>query len=134
MLIGTDVKIPLVLSTVAAGFPSPADDFIDKKLDLNQLIIKHPVATFFVHAAGNSMIKAGINDGDLLVVDRSIKPDNEDIIIAVVDGEMTVKRLRQVGEAIYLVPENPDYKAIKISADTDFQVWGTVTYVISKKA
>lgn len=122
-------KVPAYLG-VAAGFPSPADDFLEDKLDLNEKLIRHPAATFFVRVAGNSMIKAGIHSGDLLIVDRSLEPKHGNIVVAIIEGEFTVKRISKKGEQIYLMPENPRFKPIQITNDSNFQVWGIVTNVI----
>lgn len=124
--------LPLFLSAVKAGFPSPADDFIEKKLDLNEHIIKHPAATYFVRVSGHSMIKAGIQDGDLLVVDRSIEPTPGKIVIAAIDGHLTVKRLKKHKGNVYLVAENEDFKPIKLTAEHDVLIWGVVIYVLHK--
>jgi DNA polymerase V len=128
----TPLKLPLFVSRISAGFPSPAADYIDKKLDLNQYLIKHPAATFFVRVEGSSMINAGIHDGDILIVDRAIEPADSKIVIAVLNGEMTVKRIRKAGGKLYLVPENDEYTAIEVSEDMEFQIWGVVTSVIHK--
>lgn len=122
--------LPLYLSTVSAGFPSPADDYIEKNLDLNEYLIKHPVSTFFLRVSGDSMIKAGIKSGDILVVDRSLKPINNNVVVAVVANEFTVKRLKIVKKKIYLAPENDGMNDIEIKESDDFQVWGVVTSVI----
>lgn len=121
---------PFFSSVVPAGFPSPADDYIENNLDLNALMIKHPAATFFVKVEGDSMKEAGILSGDMLVVDRSISPAHGKIVVAVLDGEFTVKRLELKQNAIFLVPENASYSPIKVKPDSQFQVWGVVTYVI----
>ena len=126
------LKLPLFLAEVAAGFPSPADDFIDRKLDLNEHLIRHPQATFFVRAHGESMRGAGINSGDLLVVDRAAQPGPGDVVIASVNGELTVKRLGRSGDKYVLAPEHPDFDPIEITEATDFELWGRVTYVIHK--
>jgi DNA polymerase V len=117
---------------VPAGFPSPAADYQEDKLDLNKHLIRHPAATFFVRVAGDSMIGAGIHCGDLLVVDRSLEPKNKNVVIAVLDGEMTVKRIRIRKKKITLEPENENYCAWEIAEDTQFEVWGVVTSVIHK--
>lgn len=117
---------------VAAGFPSPADDFLEEKLDLNEKLIKHPAATFFVRVSGNSMIKAGIHSGDMLIVDRSLDAKSGSVVVAVIDGEFTVKRISFKGERLYLMPENPRFKPIEIKPESNFQVWGIVTNVIHK--
>ena len=122
--------MPLFITAVQAGFPSPADDYIDRTLDLNELLIRHPAATFFIRAAGDSMTGAGIRNGDILIVDRAEAPRSGSIIIAVIDGELTVKRLVKKGNTVSLVPENPEYKTIEISPESGFEVWGVVIHVI----
>jgi DNA polymerase V len=126
----TKVVRPLFTCGVSAGFPSPADDHIDRKLDLNELLIQHPVATFFVRVAGDSMKDVGINDGDILVIDRSLEATSGKIVIAIVNGELTVKRFVQDNSSCQLVAANPDYPPVEITEDTDFSVWGVVTSVI----
>ena len=121
---------PLILCGISAGFPSPADDYIDRLLDLNELLIKNPPATFFVKVAGDSMTGAGINDGDTLIVDRSIEAANGKIVIAVVNGELTVKRLVKSNNSYRLVAENPNYAPLEISEESQFEIWGVVTSVI----
>lgn len=121
---------PLFTSSISAGFPSPADDFVDKKLDLNEHLIRHPAATFFVRVDGDSMVDAGIHPGDLIIVDRSLHAKDRQIIVAVLHGEFTIKRLCLNEQGAILVPENPLYPSIVIEPDADFQVWGVVTYVI----
>ncbi len=121
---------PLFLAKISAGFPSPAEDYIDKNLDLNEYLIKHPSATFFLRVAGNSMINAGIHNGDILVVDRALEPADNKIIIAVINGELTVKRVRKARDRLYLMPENDDFKTIEVTEEMDFQIWGVVTHVI----
>ncbi len=121
-----------VYSGINAGFPSPADDHIDLDLDLNEHLIKHPAATFYVYARGNSMINAGIYDGDLMIVDRSLDPALRSIVIAVIDGEFTVKRISRINKRLYLIPDNSDYKPIKITSDMNFEIWGVVTHTIHK--
>ena len=121
---------PLFSSRIPAGFPSPADDYIDKRLDLNELLIKHPSATFFVKVSGDSMEDAGISSGDTLIVDRAEQAGNKSIIIAALNGELTVKRLVKRNGAVYLMPENSEYSSIKITEEMDFEVWGVVMHVI----
>ena len=122
--------IPLFLSKVQAGFPSPADDYIEQNLDLNEYLIKKPTATFFMKAAGDSMIGAGISSDDILIVDRSITANHNSIVVAVVNSEYTVKRFQKIKDKIFLVPENKKYPVIEINEGTDFEIWGVVTYVI----
>jgi DNA polymerase V len=126
----TKLGLPLYSSKIRAGFPSPADDYVEQKLDLNTFLIDHPASTFFVRVQGESMIGAGIFNNDLLIVDRSIEPANGRIIIAVVDQEFTVKRFYKIGQAVHLVPENKDFETIILSHEDQFSVWGVVTNVI----
>lgn len=126
------IELPLLLSEVIAGFPSPADDYIDKKLDLNEQLISNKAATFLVRAYGDSMLDANIKQGDILVVDRSIDARHNSIIIAIFNGELTVKRLRLQGGKLFLAPENPEYPLLEITEDISFEVWGVVTYIIHK--
>jgi DNA polymerase V len=121
---------PLFLASVSAGFPSPAEDYIEGRLDLNKHLIKHPAATFFVRVAGDSMIGSGIHPDDILVVDRALEPQDGNVIIAVLDGELTVKRISQRGARLYLVPDNCLYQPLEILAEMEFEVWGVVTSVI----
>jgi DNA polymerase V len=121
---------PLFVSTVKAGFPSPADDFLEEHLDLNKYLVPHPEATFFVRVSGDSMLNAGIFPGDILIVDKSLDPFQNQIVVAVIDGEFTVKRFRKEGSKIFLVPENSKYKPIEIRSGDDFTVWGVVTHNI----
>jgi len=126
------LKLPLFLTPVQAGFPSPADDYVENSLDLNNFLIKNPPATFFVKAVGDSMKDAQISEGDILVVDRSIEPKDKKIIIANFLAEFSVKRLRIINNEIYLYSENPKYSPIKITDKMDFEIFGVVTYVIHK--
>lgn len=126
------MPLPLFSNKVSAGFPSPADDHLETKLDLNQHLVQHPAATFFVRVSGDSMIGAGIHDGDVLVVDRSLVCKDSCIVIAVVDGELTVKRFFQRGNEVVLMAENPKYPDIVVNQEMDFRVWGIVTTVIHK--
>ncbi len=125
-------NINLYASPVNAGFPSPATDYVEDKLDLNEHLVKHPAATFFVKASGDSMAGAGIFNGDILIVDRSLKPASSSIVIAVLNGDFTVKRLRMSKGKVSLLPENPRYKPVEINENSGFSVWGVVTYVIHK--
>ena len=123
-------NINLFICPVNAGFPSPASDYIEEKLDLNTHLVKHPAATFFVRANGDSMTGAGILNGDILIIDRSLTPKNQNVVIAVVNGEFTVKRLCISDGNVSLFPSNPKYKPILIMDGTDFMIWGVVTYAI----
>jgi DNA polymerase V len=126
------MRLPLFAVPVKAGFPSPADDFVEQNLDLNEYLIQHPAATFFVRVDGDSMVGAGIQKDDILIVDRALQPSNGKIVVAVLNGEFTVKRLRIRAEKTFLEAENPAYKPIEIRPELDFRVWGIVTYVIHK--
>ena len=121
---------PLFLASVSAGFPSPAEDYIEGRLDLNRHLIKHPAATFFVRVAGDSMIGSGIHPGDILVVDRALEPQDSNVVIAVIDGELTVKRISQRHGKLFLVPDNQAYEPREIVEAMEFEVWGVVTSVI----
>lgn len=123
------LSIPFFIECVRAGFPSPAQDYIERTLDLNELCIQHPAATFFVRAEGDSMIKAGIFSGDTLVVDRSLEVRDADIVIATMAGEFTVKRLR-LSPAPSLHAENPKYSPILINEEIGVEIFGVVTNVI----
>lgn len=124
--------LPLFSSAVKAGFPSPTDDHIEGTLDLNELMIKHPAATFFLKAEGESMKNAGILPGDILVVDRALSPENGKIVVAVLNGEFTLKRIKMEKKRLYLIAENPQFPPLEITPEYDFQVWGVVTYIIHK--
>lgn len=126
------LELSLFSSLVKAGFPSSADDSIDESLDLNEYLIEHAAATFFVRVDGRSMEGGGIKNGDLLVVDRSVEARSGKIVVAILNGEFTVKRLEKKGSEIYLVAENAEYAPIQISPDDDFAIWGVVTYIIHK--
>ncbi|MFH0918866.1 MAG: translesion error-prone DNA polymerase V autoproteolytic subunit [Fibrobacterota bacterium] len=128
--ISSHVEVPLSKAAVSAGFPSPAEDYLEMKLDLNKHIVKHPAATFYVRVTGTSMIKVGIHDGDLLVVDRSLEPKDGAIAICLLNGAFTVKRLQKKGKKLYLQPENPDFKPIEVVEGGDFEVWGIVSFII----
>jgi DNA polymerase V len=123
--------VNLFSSSIPAGFPSPADDHIEGKLDLNDHLVRRPAATFFVRASGESMKDAGIFDGDLLVIDRSITSKSDDIVIASIHGELTVKRLQQSGKEWLLVPANPKFPVIRLEG-SDAEIWGVVTHSIRR--
>jgi DNA polymerase V len=126
----TSCERPVFLERVPAGFPSPAGDYMEGKLDLNQHLIKHPAATFFMRVTGDSMIEAGIHSGDLLIVDRSLEPVDGNVVVAALDGELTVKRLHQRNGNVRLLPANPDYSPLEIHDQQTFEIWGVVTNVI----
>jgi DNA polymerase V len=126
------IKLPFISHAVSAGFPSPAMDFMEASIDLNQVLVENPIATFYVQVEGNSMIDAGIHDKDLLVVDRSLEPRNNKIAICLLDGEFTVKRIRLENNELYLMPENPSYQPIQVTEENQLIIWGIVTYVIKK--
>jgi DNA polymerase V len=128
--IGMD--IPLCLSAISAGFPSSASDYVEKTLDLNEHLIKHPAATFFVRVEGNSMIGSGIHSGDILIVDKSLEPGQSSIVVAAINGDFTVKRIKKEGNRFFLMPENPKYEPIDVAGDMQVEIWGVVTYVIHK--
>ncbi|MCX7679306.1 MAG: translesion error-prone DNA polymerase V autoproteolytic subunit [Spirochaetes bacterium] len=121
---------PLFLAAIPAGFPSPADDYVDRHLDLNELLIRHPAATFFVRVVGDSMIGAGIHSGDILVVDRALPAEHNRVVIAALNGELTVKRLWKKNGKIYLVAENGDFEPIEVTREMQFEIWGVVIHVI----
>lgn len=120
----------LFQSAIEAGFPSPADDVVEQELDLNAFLVKRPAATFFLRVKGNSMIKAGIHEGDILIVDRSVEPRDRKIVIASLNGELTVKRLSLKKEGVFLVAENDAFPAIRVTPEQEMQIWGVVTTVI----
>lgn len=125
-------NIPLFSSPVPAGFPGFVSEQVESGLDLNEYCVKHPSATFYVRSSGLSMLGAGIGEDDILVVDRSLEPFNNSIVIAVVNGGFTVKRILKRAGSILLMPENPRYKPIRVNEEMDFEVWGVVTHVIKK--
>ena len=124
--------IPLYGDAVPAGFPSPADDYLDMDLNLHDYLVQHPSATFCVKAIGDSMVDAGIKSSDVMLIDRALTPKNNYIILAVIDGEFTVKRIKKNDDELYLIPANENYRPVKITEDMDFQVWGVVTFIIHK--
>ena len=127
-------QLPVFSSKVQAGFPSPADDYIEAYLDLNTKFIKHPSATFVVQATGESMVDAGIFSGDWLLVDRSVEPTDGRIVIAAVNGELTVKRLAKKEGSVRLLPANPKFKPIDITQESEMVIWGVVILVLHEPA
>ncbi|HPR31456.1 MAG TPA: translesion error-prone DNA polymerase V autoproteolytic subunit [Prolixibacteraceae bacterium] len=130
--VSTRIELPLYQTGISAGFPSPADDYIEDRIDLNTELIKNPSSTFFGKVNGDSMIDAGIGNGDLIVIDKSIEPRNNSIVVCIIDGEFTVKRFRKTSDGCFLIPENKKYPPIKVTTENDFRIWGTVTYSIKK--
>lgn len=124
-------RVPLFGCAVQAGFPSPADDYLEQRLDLNEKLIANPPATFVLKATGDSMSGAGINPGGWLIVDRSLTPRHGKVVIAVLDGMLTVKRLYRRGGVVRLLSDNPDYPPIELAEAQDLQIWGVVTYVVN---
>lgn len=127
-----ELNLPFYLDRIPAGFPSPADDYLETGLDLNKLLVRNPMATFMVRVSGDSMTGAGIHDGDILVVDRSEEAAHGKIVVAAVDGEMTVKRLHLKNGQCSLLPENSAYPPLRIGPDQDLRVWGVVVGVVRK--
>ncbi|HTG64754.1 MAG TPA: translesion error-prone DNA polymerase V autoproteolytic subunit [Flavobacterium sp.] len=128
----SELRIPFIPDGVSAGFPSPAADFMENNIDLNKELSENPLATFYIKVKGNSMIDAGINDKDVLIVDRSIEPQDNKIAICFIDGEFTVKRIKLEKDCLYLMPENSNYTPIKVTEENQLIIWGIVTYVIKK--
>ena len=126
------LDIPFFQSNVSAGFPSPAEDFMDLDLNLQDYLVQHPSATFCVRVTGDSMQNAGIFSGDVMVVDRALEAKNNSIVLAVLDGEFTVKRIQKRVGKLYLTPENKNFSPIEIIEEMNFQVWGVVTHIIHK--
>ena len=120
------------LAMVHAGFPSPAEDFMDVALDLNKELVRNPSSTFFARVKGVSMIDDGVGDGDMLIIDKSVEPYDGCLAVCFVDGEFTLKRYRNMGDHALLIPANKDYKPIRVDADNQFSVWGVVKYLVKK--
>lgn len=124
------IEIPFVDQGISAGFPSPAQDFLDMSIDLNQELIKNPSSTFYGRVKGDSMKNLGIDDGDLLIIDKSLDPVNGKIAVCFIDGEFTIKTIKFEKDFLWLVPANDDYKPLKVTEDNEFIVWGIVIHVI----
>ncbi len=122
----------LVEQGISAGFPSPADDFKEIRISLDRELVKNQESTFYARVSGESMIGAGINDKDLIIIDRSLSPENNKIAVCLIDGEFTIKRIVREGNKLYLKPENKNYKKIEIDEHNELTVWGIVTYIIKK--
>lgn len=131
--VDTDLALPLADEGIKAGFPSPAQDFMDIAIDLNKELVKHPSSTFYGRVKGDSMIDAGINSGDILVIDRSIEPGDGDMAVCYIDGEFTIKYIQIETDVIWLMPANEQYTPIKVTPDNNFLIWGIVTYSIKKQ-
>lgn len=128
--VSSEVNLPFFDVGISAGFPSPADDFIELSIDLNKEFIKHKYTTYFARVKGHSMKNAGINDGDLLIIDKSLEPQNNKIAVCQIDGEFTVKRIRIEKDIIWLIAENEDYQPIKVTPENNFVIWGIVIHSI----
>jgi len=128
----TQLELPLAAGAISAGFPSPAEEYIELAIDLNKELIKHPAATFYARVKGSSMIDAGIADGDLLIIDKALEPKDGDIAVCFIDGEFTLKRLALKEDGIYLMPANAEFKPIRITEENDFLVWGMLAYIVHK--
>ncbi len=126
------VAATFISSGIKAGFPSPAGDFDESKISIDQIVVKNQATTFYAKASGNSMVNAGIDDGDILVIDRSLEPSNFKIAVCYIDGEFTVKRIKIDQTGTYLQPENDNYKPLKITEENELIIWGIVTYVVKK--
>lgn len=124
------VGVPIIQSGISAGFPSPADDFKETRISLDKTLVTNKEATFYARVSGKSMIDAGLDNGDLLVIDRSLEPENGKIAVCFIDGEFTIKRLKIEKDALFLMPANKQYKPIKITDENNLIIWGIVTYVI----
>lgn len=122
----------LAQEKISAGFPSPADDFKELRISIDQEVVRNEEATFYARVSGESMQGAGLDDGDLLVIDRSMEPKNGKIAVCCIDGEFTVKRLKVVEDGVFLIPENPKYQPIKVTEENELIIWGIVTYVVKK--
>ncbi|WP_310377751.1 translesion error-prone DNA polymerase V autoproteolytic subunit [Flavobacterium sp.] len=125
-------ELPFIAAGIKAGFPSPAADFDESKISLDNVLVKNREATFYAKASGNSMTGAGIDDGDVLVIDRSLEPQNNKIAVCFIDGEFTIKRILVEKDGVYLMPENKNYQPIKVNHENELVIWGVVTYVIKK--
>lgn len=128
----SELELPFVEQGISAGFPSPADDFLDISIDLNKELVKNPSATFYGRVKGDSMKDAGMENGDLLIIDKSLEPIDNKIAVCFIDGEFTVKRIKIEADVVWLLAENEAYKPIKVTADNEFVIWGIVTTVIKK--
>ena len=122
----------LIEQGISAGFPSPADDFQEIRISLDKELVRNPESTFYARVSGDSMIEAGLDDGDLIVIDRSLNPENRKIAVCLIDGEFTVKRIKKEDDKLFLMPQNKKYKPIEIKEGNELIIWGIVEYVIKK--
>lgn len=133
--LSSELSLTFADSGIRAGFPSPAQDYLVESIDLNRELVRHPATTFYARAVGDSMKDCGIDDGDLLVIDKSIDPQDGDIVVAYIDGEFTLKRVKLEADSscLWLMPANKDYPPIRVTAENDFIVWGVLTYNIKRQ-
>jgi len=131
--INNELILPIADDGIKAGFPSPAQDFMDLAIDLNRELIKHPASTFYGRVKGDSMIEAGIYDGDILIIDKSLEPRDGDMAVCFIDGDFTLKYIKIEDKIVWLIPANKQYQPIKVTEDNDFLIWGIVTYSIKKQ-
>lgn len=124
--------LPFADEGIRAGFPSPAQDYLEQAIDLNKELVRHPASTFYGRVVGDSMIDEGIEEGDVLVIDKSLEVQEGDMVVCFIDGEFTLKRIRIETDVVWLVPSNSEYPLIKVTSDNNFIVWGVVTYTIKK--
>ena len=130
--VSTELPLAFAEGGIRAGFPSPAQDYLTESIDLNKELVRHPASTFYARVVGESMRDSGIDDGDLLVIDKSIEPKDGDVVVAYIDGDFTLKRIRMDAEegCLWLMPANEQFRPIRITEDNNFMVWGVVTYNI----
>lgn len=133
--LSTELGLPYADQGIRAGFPSPAQDYMTESIDLNKELVQHPATTFYARAVGDSMRDCGIDHGDLLIIDKSLDPKDDDIVVAYVDGEFTLKRVRidKAAKCVWLVPANEHYEPIKVTEENNFMIWGVLTYNIKKQ-
>lgn len=133
--LSSELELLFADQSIRAGFPSPAQDYMSDSIDLNQELIRHPATTFYARAVGDSMKGCGIDDGDLLVIDKAIDPQEGDIVVAYIDGEFTLKKvkLEPDGSCLWLIPANDEYPPIKVTDENDFIIWGVLTYNIKRQ-
>ena len=128
----SNIPLPYINEGIQAGFPSPAQGYISESIDLNSDLIEHPVSTFYGKVVGDSMVEEGIESGDILIIDRSLEPQNLDLAVCCLDGDFTLKRIKISNDKVWLLPSNKCYESILVTEDNNFAIWGIVTYVIKK--